>query len=101
MLARLRLRYARPTPARRPRLETLDRRDLPANFNIANGDVAAFVAAINTSNTNNQADTINLAANGSYSFAAAADAADGGNALPSVVLDGSAANTLTINGNGA
>ncbi|HLK97807.1 MAG TPA: right-handed parallel beta-helix repeat-containing protein, partial [Hymenobacter sp.] len=39
-----------------------------AVFTIANGDVAALIAAINTANTNRQADVINLAANGTYVF---------------------------------
>ncbi|MBD2767506.1 hypothetical protein IC235_06325 [Hymenobacter sp. BT664] len=39
-----------------------------AIFPIANGDVAALVAAINTANTNGQADVINLASNGTYVF---------------------------------
>ncbi|HEX8577523.1 MAG TPA: choice-of-anchor Q domain-containing protein [Flavobacterium sp.] len=39
-----------------------------ATFNIPNGDVAALIAAINTANTNGQADIINLAANGEYVF---------------------------------
>ena len=37
-----------------------------ATFNIANGDVAGLISAINTANSNNQDDTINLASNGDY-----------------------------------
>ena len=37
-------------------------------FPIANGDVAALVAAINAANKNGQADVINLAPNGTYVF---------------------------------
>ena len=37
-----------------------------ATFNIANGDIAAFRSAINTANTNAQADMIILATGGSY-----------------------------------
>src|SRR6516225_9689575 len=84
------------------RLTNLEDRLAPAVFNIPAGDIAAFRAAITTSNTNNQSDTINLAAGATYTFADVADAADGGNALPSVVTDtNNASNTLTINGNGA
>ncbi|MBD2767508.1 hypothetical protein IC235_06335 [Hymenobacter sp. BT664] len=39
-----------------------------ATFTIANGDVAGLAAAINAANTNNQADIINLATNGTYVF---------------------------------
>jgi predicted outer membrane repeat protein len=80
----------------------LEERLAPAVFNIANGDIAALRSAILTANANNQADTINLAAGGTYSFADAADPADGGNALPTIFTDtNNAANLLTINGNGA
>lgn len=82
-------------------LQSLENRDVPATFNIANGDTAGFIAAISTCNTNNQADTINLAANGTYTFTAAADAAEGGSALPTILRDTADANTVTINGNGA
>jgi gliding motility-associated-like protein len=37
-----------------------------AVFNIPNGDIAALIAAINTANTNKEADVINLAPNGLY-----------------------------------
>ena len=47
----------------RPRLESLEDRLSPAVFNIADGDVGAFIAAVNAANVNNQPDTINLAAN--------------------------------------
>ena len=47
-------------------------------FNIPAGDTAALVAAINTSNINNEPDTIELAAGSTYTFTAAADPADGG-----------------------
>ncbi|HEX8655915.1 MAG TPA: hypothetical protein VF690_00185, partial [Hymenobacter sp.] len=39
-----------------------------AVFPIANGDVAALVAAIDAANSNGQADVINLATNGTYVF---------------------------------
>jgi CSLREA domain-containing protein len=67
-----------------------------ATFNIANGDVAGLISAINTANSNNQNDTINLAAGGSYTLTAAASGEDG---FPIVASDGG--HSLTINGNGA
>ena len=84
-------------------LESLEERDCPAVFNIAAGDVAGLVAAITTSNTNNQADTINLAANATYSITAPNNTSvgDGTNGLPIVALDTAIVNSLTINGNGA
>jgi len=84
------------------RLTHLEDRLAPATFNIPAGDIAAFRAAITTSNINNQPDVINLAAGATYTFVDVADAADGGNALPSVLTDtNNIVNTLTINGNGA
>ncbi|HEX4591261.1 MAG TPA: right-handed parallel beta-helix repeat-containing protein, partial [Gemmataceae bacterium] len=74
----------------------------PATFNIPAGDVAGLVAAINTANTNNQPDVINLAAGSVYTFTSRADNSLGGNALPEIALDGGVAkNSLTINGHGA
>jgi predicted outer membrane repeat protein len=73
----------------------------PAVFNVAAGDTAGFIAAINASNVNNQPDTIELAAGSTYTFSAVADPADGGSALPTIVRDTADANTLTIHGNGA
>nr|WP_263013019.1 tandem-95 repeat protein [Ancylothrix sp. D3o] len=70
-----------------------------ATFNIADGDVAGLIAAIAAANTNNQADTINLAQGGTYTLAAANN---GVNGLPVISLDSfNLTNTLTINGNGA
>ncbi len=85
----------------RPELEILEDRTVPTVFNIANGDVPGLIAAINTANTNAQADTINLAAGGMYQFSAAAAGTGGLVATPFIPLDGSAANSITINGNGA
>jgi hypothetical protein len=82
-------------------LDELEERCCPAVFNIAAGDVAGLIAAITTSNTNNQADTINLAAGATYSISTVNNSALGDGGLPVVALDGSAANSLTINGNGA
>jgi uncharacterized repeat protein (TIGR01451 family) len=79
----------------------VEERVSPAVFNIAAGDIAGLAAAIATSNTNNEADIINLAP-GTYNFTAVADPQDGGNALPTIDSDNdNVANTLTINGNGA
>ena len=76
-----------------------------AVFIIANGDVAALKNAIAQSNTNKDEDTINLAANGTYTLTAADNSdADGGNGLPVMIRDffgPSITFGLTINGNGA
>src|SRR4051794_28384676 len=69
-----------------------------APFTIACGDIAGLIAAINTANTNNQPDTIELSAGCLYQVSASND---GFNAFPQIGLDGIEANTLTINGNGA
>src|SRR5437763_1692460 len=83
----------------RRRLVSLEDRLAPATFNINDGDIAGFVAAIIASNANNETDTINLAAGGHYSFASVIDPADGGSALPSVVSNNSdATDIITING---
>ena len=63
-----------------------------AVFNIADGDVAGLVAAINTANGNGEADTINLASGGTYTLTAIDNA---GNGLPIIT------SAITINGNGA
>ena len=41
---------------------------MAATFDIADGDVAGLIAAINTSNVNGVPDTINLAAGGTYTL---------------------------------
>ncbi len=79
-------------------LTSLDDRIVPATWNIASGDVNGLIAAIRTANSNNQRDTINLASNGVYDFTTAYTT---GSALPSITLDRSLANSLTITGNGA
>ena len=63
-----------------------------AVFNISDGDVAGLIAAINTANSNGEADTINLAAGGTYTLTAI-DNADNG--LPIIT------SKITINGSGA
>ncbi|MEW6365301.1 MAG: choice-of-anchor Q domain-containing protein [Acidobacteriota bacterium] len=72
-----------------------------AEFNIADGDVAGLVAAVNTANANNQPDVIHLAAGGTYTLTVIQETNDGGNGLPVIMLDTSTANTLTIEGHGA
>src|SRR2546423_5888791 len=91
---------ARRVQTNRLRLLDLEERLVPTVFNIANGDIAGLIAAITTSNANNQADTINLATSGTYAFTAVATG-ETDNALPKILRDTSDANTLTINGNGS
>ena len=69
--------------------------------NIADGDVAKLVSAMNTANTNNDDDIINLAPKGTYTLTAADNTppGDAGNGLPVILGDGG--HSLTINGNGA
>lgn len=73
-----------------------------ANFTIPNGDTNALIAAIQTANTNNEADSIFLAANGSYSFTAVNNSinGDGPNAMPAITND-LAGLDLVIMGNGS
>jgi hypothetical protein len=72
-----------------------------ATFNIADGDVAGLIAAIQAANTNGQANTINLAPTGTYILTAVAeDGASfygccGTTGLPYI------RSQLTIHGNGA
>ena len=63
-----------------------------ADFDIANGDVASLVAAIDAANVNGTTDVITLATNGSYTLTAAAEAGTG---LPAITT------ALTIEGNGS
>ena len=65
-----------------------------AVFNIASGDAAALIAAINTANRNGTKDTINLAA-GTYTLTKVNNDTDGPNGLPSIT------STITIKGVGA
>ncbi|MBD2768946.1 hypothetical protein IC235_13710 [Hymenobacter sp. BT664] len=83
---------------------------LAAVFTIPNGNVAALVAAINTANTNGQADVINLASNGEYVFTTINNTVtgyppgyietEGPVALPVILNDGPGLD-LTINLNGS
>jgi len=64
----------------------------PATVNIADGDVAGLIAAINSANASPGSDVIDLAAGGTYVLTIPQDADNG---LPAI------SDTLTINGNGA
>jgi hypothetical protein len=66
-----------------------------ATFDIADGDVAGLIAAINTANGNGQADTINLANGGTYTLTTEDNDTNGPNGLPLITSQ------ITINGNGA
>ena len=65
-----------------------------ATFTIADGNVSEQIAAINAANANPDADTINLASGGTYTFTAPYDNVDFA-ALPRIT------STITIKGNGA
>src|SRR5215213_5558767 len=70
-----------------------------ATFNVSDGDVAGLVNAIAGANVNGQDDTINLAADGTYTLTAADNSETGPNGLPIVRTDGG--HTITFNGNAA
>lgn len=82
-------------------LEALENREVPAVFNIADGDINALNTAIATANSNGEDDVINLASNGTYTLTSAAsiDGAAGDTGLNTITSDGGF--SLTINGNGA
>ncbi len=63
-----------------------------ALFNVAPGNVAALIDAINQANANGQPDTINLGLNATYTLR---QSADGANGLPVIT------SPIVINGNGA
>src|ERR1700758_2979166 len=75
-----------------------------ATFNIADGDVAGLKAAMNTSNTNQEDDTINLANGGTYILTTIDNSTYGPTGLPVLVNDRNIKvggnYSLTINGNG-
>src|SRR5262245_55565891 len=81
----------------RPGLEVLEDRTVPTIFNVAAGDVAGLVAALDTANKNGEPDTINLAPGAPYALTAPPP--PGGGYGLTVQADGG--NLLTINGNGA
>jgi len=68
-----------------------------ATINVANGDVSGLIAAINTANVTSGADTISLAANGTYTLTTVdhRDIYEGFSGLPVV------GSPITISGNGA
>lgn len=70
-----------------------------ASFTVACNDIAGLIAAINTANSNGEADTITLANNCTYTLATADNSANGPSGLPAIAVD--SGNLLTINGNGA
>ncbi|MFQ3632235.1 choice-of-anchor D domain-containing protein [Roseiflexus sp.] len=72
-----------------------------ATFSIPCGDVSALISAITIANSNNQPDTINLAANCTYTLIGVDNTDDGPTGLPVIRVDGASANSITINGNGA
>ncbi len=79
-----------------------------ATFNISNGNVVALIAAINTANSNSEADVINLATNGTYTLTAVnyisvdpgTSGREGERGLPDISNNVTGLD-LTINGNGA
>jgi hypothetical protein len=70
-----------------------------ATFNIANGNVAGLITALTIANGNDEDDTINLAAHGSYILTNAQNLVDGPTGLPVIQADGG--HTLFLNGNDA
>lgn len=70
-----------------------------AIFNIADGDVDGLKAAIVTANANGEDDTIELAANGTYTVATIDHNFSGGTGLPAIESDGG--RKLRLHGNGA
>ena len=58
-----------------------------ATFNIANGDVASLINAINIANSNNEGDTIILAANGTYVLTTVDNTTYGPSGLPVIIND--------------
>ncbi|HEY3837209.1 MAG TPA: CSLREA domain-containing protein [Bryobacteraceae bacterium] len=70
-----------------------------ATFTIADGDVTNLKSALAITSVDGEDDTINLAANGTYTLTAVDNVtANGPNGLPAIEKDG---HNLTINGNGA
>src|SRR4051812_6305101 len=70
-----------------------------AVFDISNGDVAGFKAALNTSNADNKDDIINLATNGSYALTVADNSINGPTGLPVIGADNN--HTVIIHGHGS
>ena len=78
---------------------SLCRQTSAAIFPIADGNIPALKAAINTSNANGQDDTIELATNGTYTLTAVDNSTNGPNGLPVILSD--IGHKLVIHGNGA
>ena len=66
-----------------------------ATFTIADGDVQGLINAINTANSTNAPDTINLASGGTYISTTTNNATFGNNAFPTIT------SKVTFNGNGS
>src|ERR1700730_15951906 len=64
-----------------------------AVFNCSSGDVSCLISAINTANSNGEANTINLSAGSTYTLTAVDNDTDGPNGLPDITSE------ITINGN--
>src|SRR5262249_49887954 len=86
----------RPQRACRPGLDMLEDRTVPTTtFNVAAGDVAWLIAALDKANTDGEEDVINLAPGAPYTLMAPTP----GGAGLTVLADGG--KLLTVNGNGA
>jgi hypothetical protein len=79
---------------RRPSLEILEDRTVPAVFNVGPADVATLIADINTANSNGQSNVINLSPS-TYDLLSVNNSWYGPNGLPAITSN------LAINGNGA
>lgn len=79
----------------RPRLELLERREVPASFTAAT--VPELIAAIDAANLTPEADTLTLAAGTTFALARHNNVTDGANGLPVIAPD----EDLTVLGNGA
>ncbi|MBV8557368.1 MAG: hypothetical protein JO116_17530, partial [Planctomycetaceae bacterium] len=67
-------------------LEPIEDRIAPATFAVSN--VAGLINAIKTANTNQENNTIQLAATGSYVLSAVDNTTDGPNGLPVIATSG-------------
>lgn len=79
-----------------PMLELLEDRTTPTTFTLGNNDVSGLSGAIQTANSDGQADTIVLARNGTYTLTTVNNSTAGANGLPVIT-----STNLTIDGNGA
>ena len=76
---------------------SLCRQTSAAIFNINDGDVAALITAMTTSNVDGEDDTIELATNGTYTLTVINNGTQNG--LPQILSD--TGHKLVIHGNGA